>query len=171
MDRVWSRLDGAGLPHFESVQFEGAFPFARLRFQDSRIPLEVSLEAFNPFIPLNPEDSGLPAALFYFTLKNLSEKPVNAILFANLENKIGFPDVGGGRIEFYKDSLIRGLQMSTRKHSPDSPRYGTLALMTPHENTKIQTHWYRGGWFDSLHRFWDDAKVGRFDEKSGTGRS
>ncbi|MBT7100033.1 hypothetical protein HN937_21840, partial [Candidatus Poribacteria bacterium] len=89
-----TRMDGSGLPHFSSVEFTGQFPCARLDFSDDNVPLEVSMEAFNPFIPLNPDDSGLPAALFTFVLTNPGDAPVDATLFANLENKVGHPDTG-----------------------------------------------------------------------------
>lgn len=54
--------------------------------------------------------------------------------------------------------------MSTRKHPPESPRFGTLALATTHRDTRVQTRWLRGGWFDAWHRFWDRASEGELDE-------
>ena len=158
------RMSGAGLPHFRSVEFEGAFPFARLYFDDPRVPLDVWMEAYNPFIPLNPDDSGLPIAVLNYHLRNPGEEPVHVTLFANLENKAGFPEVGGGLIEYFEAPGVRGLKMSTRKHPPDSPRYGTLALATPHADLNVQTGWFRGAWFDSLHRFWDQACGGELEE-------
>lgn len=158
------RTDGSGLPRFRLAEFEGAFPFARLYLRDPKVPLQVTLEAYNPFIPLNPDDSGLPIGIFNFILYNLTEQPVDAVLFANLENKIGYPDTGGGVIEYFDMGSVHGLKMSTRKHPPDSPRYGTLALVSTHRHMLVQTHWYRGGWFDNLHRFWDFACEGALDE-------
>jgi uncharacterized protein (DUF608 family) len=162
--RGLDRSDGAGLPHFRSVKFVGAFPFARLDLDDPSMPLKVSLEAFNPFIPLNPDDSGLPVALFTFHLHNPTDAAVRATLFANLENKTGFPETGGGLTEYFEHRGVRGLKMSTQRHTPDSPRFGTLALATPHEDVTIQTHWFRGAWYDSLHRFWDQASAGEVEE-------
>jgi uncharacterized protein (DUF608 family) len=158
------RLDGAGLPHFRSVEFEGSFPFARLRFGDPKMPLGVEMEAYNPFIPHNPDDSGLPAAMFNFKLSNPGGKPVRAVLFANLENKSGHPDPGQGRIEYLDASDAKGLFMTTEKHAKYSPRFGSLALATSWPDVKVQTHWYRGTWFDSLHRFWDLASRGEIEE-------
>ena len=159
------RMGGAGLPHFRSAEFEGAFPFARLYLSDPKVPLDVWLEAYNPFIPLNPDDSGLPVAIFNWHLRNTGRERVRVVLFANLENKVGFPEVGGGVIEYFEGSGVRGLKMSTRKHPPDSPRYGTLALATPHGDLNVQTHWYRGGWFDALDRFWDQVSEGALEEE------
>lgn len=158
------RHNGAGLPHFRAAEFVGAFPFARLVLDDPKMPLDVAMEAYNPFIPLNPDDSGLPVAMFHFHLANPTNEPIRALLFANLENKIGFPEQGHGVIAFFERSGVRGLAMSTRKHTPDSPRFGTLALATPHQDLCVQTHWFRGAWFDSLHRFWDQAQAGELEE-------
>ncbi len=167
------RMNGAGLPHFRECRFTGSFPIARLDFADPKMPLNVSMEAFNPFIPLNDKDSSLPVAIFLFHLENPSDQPVRATLFANLENKTGHPESGGGVIAFKGGEYAAGLDMRTKKHDPESPRYGTLALTTiwsreallplqkqsfctPKE-LNVKTHWLRGGWFDTLHDFWDAA--------------
>ncbi len=160
------RTTGGGLPHFRHAVFEGAFPFARLYLEDPRMPLRVTLEAYNPFIPLNPDDSGLPIAIFHFSLFNSTDDDVEAVLFANMENKLGYPETGGGVIEAYDSGKVRGLKMSTRKHPPESPRYGTLALVTTHDDVRVQTHWLRAGWFDTLDRFWQLASAGRLDENT-----
>lgn len=161
---VPKRFNGSGLPHFRSVAFEGAFPFARLYLEDPKMPLRVTLEAYNPFIPLNPDDSGLPIAIFHFTLHNPTDTPVEAVLFANMENKLGYPEVGEGVIEAVGGGRVRGLKMCTRKHPSESPRYGTLALVTTHDRVQVQTHWLRAGWFDALDHFWRQASDGRLEE-------
>ena len=161
-----NRTNGGGLPHFRKAVFEGAFPFARLYLEDPKVPLRVTLEAWNPFIPLNPDDSGLPVAIFDFALYNPTDAPVETVLYANLENKLGYPDTGGGVIEPYRGDGVCGLKMSTRKHPPDSPRYGTLALVTPHDKVKMQTHWLRAGWFDALDDFWRQVSRGTLTEKT-----
>ncbi|GIV16099.1 MAG: hypothetical protein KatS3mg022_1534 [Armatimonadota bacterium] len=160
------RLDGGGLPRFRSAVFEGAFPFARLYLEDPTVPLRATLEAYNPFIPLNADDSGLPIAIFHFILYNPTDAPVEAVLFASMENKLGYPEVGGGVIEAYDSGALRGLKMSTRKHPPESPRYGTLALVTPHDRVQVQTHWLRAGWFDALDDFWRQASSGQLRENT-----
>lgn len=47
-----------GLPRLASACFVGAYPFARLEFEDKALPILVSLEAFNPLVPLDAEASG-----------------------------------------------------------------------------------------------------------------
>ena len=164
-----TRMDGSGLPHFRKCEFIGEFPFARIEFKDPKMPLDVSMEAFNPFIPLNDKDSSIPVAIFLFHLSNPTEDVVNATLFANLENKVGFPEVGKGVIEFKERENVSGLMMTTKKHAEDSPRFGSLALTTTWKHLNIQTCWLRSGWFDTLHNFWDQASEhGELEENRET---
>ena len=60
----------AGFPHFEQCAFTGRFPTAEVDFADPSFPGRVRLTAFNPFIPLNEDDSSLPAAFFAVTFAN-----------------------------------------------------------------------------------------------------
>jgi len=160
-----SRDGGAGLPHMKKCKFTGAFPFAKVDFDDPKMPLNVSIEAFNPFIPTNNKDSSIPCAIFLFHINNPTSEKVEATLFANLENKVGHPEVGKGVISFNKGEELNGLVMTTKKHESESPRYGSMTLMTTWNDLTVQTHWYRGGWFDSLHRFWDKvSEEGVLDE-------
>ena len=54
------------------------FGFYDLR--DAASPVAVSLEAFSPFVPLNVDDSSLPATVMRFTVKNSGTQKVEATL-------------------------------------------------------------------------------------------
>ncbi len=159
-----TRANGAGLPHFRQARFIGQFPFARLELDDPKMPLKVAMEAYNPFIPLNPDDSGLPIAIFRFHLTNPTDEPIQANLAANLQNRINHPELGNGLVEYFEGKSVRGLKMSNTKLPADSPRYGTLCLATTHRDIEVQTHWFRGAWFDSLQRFWDQMARGALEQ-------
>ena len=45
-----------------------------VEFEDSALPVSVSLDAFTPFIPLNVDDSSLPVAIFKYRVQNRSAK-------------------------------------------------------------------------------------------------
>lgn len=162
------REDGAGLPHLRSGTFHGEYPFAWIEFDDPDMPLEVVLEAYNPFIPLNDKDSGLPAAILSVRLHNPGSHPVHASLAANLYNAVGYPGEGpfegpalGAAVNaFVEGENARGLLMTSSRYAPDDPRYGSLALTTTWENVDHQACWFRGGWFDALHKFWDEFSTG-----------
>src|SRR6266403_2922898 len=66
-----------GLPRFEKCVFKGEYPFGEAQISDSSIPLQVNLSAWNPFIPLDDQDSGIPCAILEYTLHNSSLRTVN----------------------------------------------------------------------------------------------
>jgi uncharacterized protein (DUF608 family) len=78
-------LDNAG---FSNVTFRGEYPIGTVEYADPGTPVAVKLEAFSPFIPLNTDDSSLPATILQFTLRNTSALPVEATLSGQLENGV-----------------------------------------------------------------------------------
>jgi len=73
---------------WREVSFIGEYPIGYVEYRDPDCPVGVSLEAFSPFIPLNPDDSGLPVTVLRFTVKNLSAKPVQVELLGQLQNAV-----------------------------------------------------------------------------------
>jgi uncharacterized protein (DUF608 family) len=78
-------LDRGGFP---GVRFCGEFPVARVRYADASLPVEVELEAFSPFIPLNAADSALPTTVLRYTVKNTSRADAEVTLAGWLENAV-----------------------------------------------------------------------------------
>src|SRR6185437_6627758 len=74
---------------FSDVRFTGQYPIGFVEYSDPTCPVMVSLEAFSPFIPLNVEDSSLPATVLRFTLKNVGDKPVKPAISGWLEDAVG----------------------------------------------------------------------------------
>lgn len=68
------------------VGFTGTWPVGTVHYHDPELPVNVTLKAFSPFIPLNLQDSSLPASCMEYTVKNLSNKPVSVTLSGWLEN-------------------------------------------------------------------------------------
>lgn len=71
---------------FPGVTFRGEYPIAKVEYQKTASPAQVSLEAFSPFIPLDADDSGLPATILRFTVKNVSDTTIEATLLGSLQN-------------------------------------------------------------------------------------
>jgi len=83
-DKVVS-LDRDG---FSDVSFRGEYPIGVVNYADANLPIAVKFEAFSPFIPLNTDDSSLPATVFQFTIRNLSAATVETTLTGELENGV-----------------------------------------------------------------------------------
>jgi len=157
-----------GLPRLRSAKFEGKYPFARVRFIDEKLPVTVRLEAFNPFIPMNPKDSGIPAAIFIFNLKSKSRQAVEGTLSASLMNAVGFDGketvnfsqwmecFGRNINEWRQEESIRGIKMTKKDLGPDSPVFGSMALATPYKDITWCLSWSGK---KALPFFWHDARM------------
>lgn len=66
------------------------YPYMRLAYQDDTLPVEITLEAWSPFEPLNARDSGLPGAVFDFRIHNRQNSTVRVSLLASLQNRVGW---------------------------------------------------------------------------------
>ncbi|MBI1387569.1 MAG: hypothetical protein GC154_03885 [bacterium] len=151
-----SRDSMPGMPRFASAQFLGSYPFARVEFVDDEVPLDVSLECFNPMIPGNPEDSGIPAAIFYWQIENKAKKPVTLTVMGSLQNVIGKDKRGGGVNEYVDEGAFRGIRMTNVKLDHRDENWGSMALVTTAESVTYAARWDRGGWFDAQSLFWND---------------
>ncbi|WPJ97286.1 GH116 family glycosyl hydrolase [Coraliomargarita algicola] len=80
-------LDAKG---FKDVTFNGQYPRALVSFQGAELPVSAQLEAFSPFIPMNPDDSELPATVMHYTVKNEGAQPLDLTLAGSLENAVSF---------------------------------------------------------------------------------
>ena len=171
----------SGLPRMSEAVFRGEFPFAWINFKDRDLPVEISLEAWNPFIPLDVENSALPMAIFTWKIKNPTKDTIDVSLAANLFNPIGSrytnvkgerPGLGKNLNVYLEKGDVRGLYLTSLKVQEDDPNYGSMALTTSWPDVNVQTRWYRGGWWDQCHVFWDDfSKDGRIREVRDTSAS
>ncbi len=84
---------------FPGVRFRGEYPIGLVQYRSDDFPVEVDLEAFSPFIPLQAEDSALPATTLNYTIRNRSNAAVEVSLAAWLGNAVcyfSFGDPAGG---------------------------------------------------------------------------
>lgn len=118
---------------FSEIAFRGEYPVGIVEYADAASPLTVKLEAFSPFIPLNTDDSSLPATILQFTLHNRSTAPVEAEISGELENAICLNNRSKSGI--LRNQIIRERGLTTLLCSADSsaalanlPDFGTMSL-------------------------------------------
>src|SRR5262249_35799535 len=83
---------------FPKVEFVGEYPIGTVHYAlaaDDPFPLDITLEAFSPFLPLDARASGTPGTVLKFTVKNTSKQPVGAALGGWLQNVVGSGSGGG----------------------------------------------------------------------------
>ena len=168
------RDTGLGLPRFKEAVFHGAYPFARIDFRDAKLPVAVSLEAFNPMVPLAVDDSSLPVAILAYTVTSRAQSPIDAALAFSIMNPVGYDGVaklddrgasffGQNRNEFRSDQDVRGILMTSAKYARESTRYGSLALATDASDVSCRLTWEHGEWWDDFQKWWDEYLAkGRF---------
>ncbi len=156
-----------GLPRLESCTFTGEFPLASIAFYDPELPVEITLEAFTPFIPLNADDSGLPVAILRYRAVNSGSAKVSASIALSIENPVGQQRVKGvdftgsyGRSNDYKEGNgLAGLLMRNPFLSVQDPMAGSFALTVLDAGSGQLSYlrgWPSARWWEGPLLFWDD---------------
>lgn len=153
-----------GLPRFPEATFTGDYPLAKVALSDPGFPLRATLEAFNPMIPGNVADSGLPVAYFLWTLQNTGGRHVRGQLVATLANLVGYPMTpwpgdpewmgGAPRNAALRERAFQGVQLGSERDGGRHPMAGTMALATTWQDTALLPQWERQDWPMSLRPFW-----------------
>ena len=149
----------AGLPHFRNVKFDGKFPIATLTFWDEDFPATVELLAFNPFIPLDADNSSIPAAFFEVKIKSLYDNVKYTVLFT-VHNPFA-PSVNS-KIQSDKYTAI---QMRHADRPDTDKDYGDLTVAIDQPDGVYQEYWYRGRWRDSITTFWNNFSEDDFTNR------
>lgn len=148
-----------GLPRLRDAVFEGDYPFARIRFRDEKLPVEVRLEAFTPLVPLDVDASSLPVAVLRYTVANPGAAPATVSVAYSQENPVG---TRGNQCAFQEEDSLAGLLFSNPFLGNRDPLWGTFAVSVLREgNPKIS---YLKNWKGPHLRvwpvaFWDDFKA------------
>lgn len=114
-------LDQTG---FQDVTFRGEYPIARVAYRADDVTVE--LEAFSPFIPLNTDDSSLPATIMNFTVTNTGRENMEAVLTGSLENVVArnalclkHNRIVNGKNHSFLECSARNLDPITGQPKPD----------------------------------------------------
>lgn len=150
-----------GLPRFENVSFDAAYPFGQVNLSTSQLPLEVKMKAFNPLIPGDVDHSSIPMAVLDFEVTNTSEQEVIFSVCGSIQNFIGEDGTSGmaeaNKNSYRTDEGFSGIFFSSEGIEKSSERWGEMALVTtnPGEIT-YRTAWKPEHWGSSILDFWDD---------------
>ncbi|SDC15170.1 GH116 family glycosyl-hydrolase [Niabella drilacis] len=129
---------------WDEISFESTYPVATITYTDKALPVQVVMQAYSPFIPLDVDRSGIPASVFNIEIRNTGVRPVKATITGWLENKAA-PYTGPvNRLErkstaFHEQQLI-GIDYTLEKsafgnqQADKSFDFGTLCVAAINEN-------------------------------------
>ena len=165
-----------GLPRFSSVSFDAAYPFAIVNLDDDEMPVSARAKVFNPFIPGDPDRSGIPMAVIRYEIKNKTDHALTIAVAGSLDNFIG---MDGSKVEFNsfnraivpqgtknnrnvfrQGNNMAGIYMSSDSVDHDASAWGTIALTTSENNKgykiSYRTEFDPKGWNANITDMWDD---------------
>ncbi|MHA1509199.1 MAG: GH116 family glycosyl hydrolase, partial [Promethearchaeota archaeon] len=162
------------LPQVENIIYSGEYPISFLTFEDEALPIETRLIAFNPFIPLDSKNSGIPVIIFQIHIKNISDAQIEATVLGNLMNFLGWD--GKKTIRNESSPLFSGnynvqknlkswkaIYMRSKTLLKTDKRYGNLTFAIDQHDAMVSSQW------ENLENFWStfsDTGV-LFENKSG----
>nr|MDO8099145.1 GH116 family glycosyl hydrolase [Candidatus Njordarchaeota archaeon] len=162
------------LKHVDDVEYIGEFPFIKINYKTD-LPVEVQLDAFSPFIPLDTKNSALPAVVLTFAVRNVSQQKLDVSVVGGLANPVGRDAPKSGPINKVTESdTSTSIEMSAKSIPEDHCQHqGSLALTCL--RTRDQRISYRAnqpvvpeltGSGDSGEEYWDLFQTrGELDNK------
>ena len=157
-----------GFPRFQNCIFKGEYPFGEARISEPSVPLQVTLTAWNPFIPLDDKNSGIPCVILEYTLHNASTETVEYELSYHLSHLAPGCDT--------EESASRNVVIPNRGvflynlENPNAEGYGSASLVAIGNKPRIKGMWLRSArWkFDSLSALWREVSAGKFTANEGS---
>ena len=129
---------------------------------------------FSPFIPHEPDDSGLPVAILRYRVINSGPVPIKVGISFSIDNPVGTKDdrrgaavqrtTDGRKNEYRAGDGIAGLVMGNQSLADDDPMTGEFVLAATVDAGVEVSHWAGwplGRWWNSPLLFWDQfSKTG-----------
>jgi uncharacterized protein (DUF608 family) len=169
-----------GLPRLDDATVRGTYPTAHVTFEDADLPVTVELEAYTPFVPLDPESSGIPVAMLEYTVSNPTSDALDVSLMGSFPNVAGyladeqtvldgFPHAGGNRNTVREADSMTAIEYTTEAYDADHIRYGEFALGLLENSADVfhKAAWPRSEWWDDYDSVWREfVDDGRLDPNS-----
>ncbi len=120
---------------WDEITFRATYPVAEVRYIDRSMPLEVVLHAYSPFIPLDADDSGLPATVLSFSVVNKGQQDARVSVLGYLENKAGLRMAPEKSRRFNEVAAVDGMAAVLEGVSAVYPRDTALIASRPDYGT------------------------------------
>ena len=95
-----------GFPHFDEAEFLARFPFGIITLRDKKLPLEVRMSGWNPFIPTDPDNSSLPVGAIEYHFRNTSSRSLDLVFSYNSKNFMKQSGDGKNAVKALKNGFV-----------------------------------------------------------------
>jgi len=162
---AWSGLSGKhyGLPRFAESAFSARFPFGTVKLRDPGVPVDAELTGWSPFVPLNADDSSLPAAALEYTLTNRTAKPVELVYSFHAAQFMAAQGTENHRVVRSGTRTGFVLDQPAVEHQPWVR--GAFSATIDYPGATVDCAWFRGGWFDPMTMVWKSVEEGAVIER------
>jgi uncharacterized protein (DUF608 family) len=155
-----------GLPHCAHAEFQARFPFGTVKLEDPKIPLEMEITGWSPFVPGDADNSSLPVAALEYRFTNPTDEPVEAVYSLHARN---FMSVQAWSVTpVASDSAVLSTENGFVLWQPGDKKKpwkrGAFSAVVDDPDVKVNCAWFRGGWFDSLTMVWKSVQEGATPE-------
>ena len=155
-----------------------------VNLRDSVFPATVKIIGYNPFIPGNSDDSGIPMAVFEMEVHNPTNQALEVAIAGSIRNFIGkdgreyqtdwkgdyLPLGAKNNQNTYREGDgFSGIFMHSNGLDSLHPAWGTMALTTsaPSSQVSYRTSSAPNAWSRGILDFWDDFSAnGQLTEKT-----
>jgi non-lysosomal glucosylceramidase len=149
------------LPGVDDLEFIAEYPIVQAHYALGEAPIKLSLEAYSPFVPLDADDSGLPAIVFHFAATNQSSSPIILSLLMSQQNAVGWddaieidgiahPSFGGNTNKIIQTRDATAIVMENENLTKDAAHYGQMLISVLDGTASARAQW------TSLDVLWQD---------------
>jgi uncharacterized protein (DUF608 family) len=139
------------LAAMRELSFRGEYPFGWYAFEDPGVPVKLSMETFNPLVPLDAKNSSIPCVIFNLTAENPTDRPADVAFLATQQNAVGYLGIapiqdraysgyGENKNKIVRDPKATILSMTSGK-AKSTPAWGDMALVAMSPNASGSAAW------------------------------
>ncbi|WP_309384168.1 GH116 family glycosyl hydrolase [Cerasicoccus frondis] len=160
----YRRAGYEGYPRFRECEFRGAFPFSQVCLSDAIMPVQATVTAWSPFVPLDDKNTSLPTLCLEYALTNTSDARVEAEFTFHMSH---LAQSWEGKDDGLNHGLDgRGVRFDSTRAKQDGS-FGSSAFILPNGANRLKAMWHRGGWFDGMTMLWEEVSNGAFQANDG----
>ena len=152
-----------GLSRFENTSFSAVYPFANIDFFQRGFPVEISLEAFNPIVPLDVNASSLPIVILSYRVTNKTKVSQKCCMAHSLTNFMNEQYCTNNKI--VKNKNLKAVQLFYKDKHSGHKIDGSICISADGPKVQVLPNWDNSEDRDEGLAFWDQfSKYGQLPE-------